>query len=137
LDLINTRPGVHYRGIMSDLDLQMGVLTHHLNMLEQQQYIKSYQDGMYRRFYPKHTAIKTGLILSDVQERILGLIRSTPGISQTEIGNSLGLARKVVNYHIKILSDAGFVNVETAGRKSKCFYLDGLEFNKTVGSKNS
>jgi len=75
--------------------------------------------------------INTGLILSEVQENILDLIRKSPGISQTGIANKLGLARKVVSYHIKILSDAGFVNVETVGRSNKCYYLDGLDFDKS------
>ena len=126
---VNKHPGIHYRVIMNDLNLQMGVLTHHLNMLEQQQYVKSVQDGMYRRFYPKGAQIKSGLILSEVQERILKAVHGTPGISQTAIANQVGLARKVVNYHMKILADAGFVHMETVGRESRCYYLDGLEFD--------
>lgn len=124
---VNKNPGVHYRGIMHDLNLQMGVLTHHLNMLEHEQYIKSVQDGMYRRFYPKDAQVKSGLILSDIQERILRMIHSTPGISQSGVARNLGLARKVVNYHVKILTDAGFVHVEPSGRESRCYYIDGLE----------
>ena len=57
------------------------------------------------------------------------MIQGTPGISQVGIAKSLGLARKVVNYHIKILADAGFVHVEPAGRESRCYYLDGLELD--------
>ena len=126
-DYINRNPGVHYRGIMSDLNLQMGVLTHHLNMLEQEQYIKSAQDGMYRRFYPKNAVVNTALILNDVQTRILQLIQSTPGISQVGISRTLGLTRKVVYYHVKILANAGFVHMETAGRESQCYYIEGLD----------
>ena len=131
---INKNPGVHYRGILNDLNLQIGVLNHHLNMLEQEQFIKSLQDGMYRRFYPKGMPVKTGLILSDVQEKILKLIQSTPGISQTSIARTLGFTRMVVNYHIKILSNAGFVHMEPAGRESHCYYLDGLELDTATGA---
>jgi predicted transcriptional regulator len=129
INYISNNPGTHYRKISNELDIKFGSLTHHLNMLEQQHYIKSLQDGMYRRFYPVNTPIKTGLILSEVQESILKLIRSEPGISQVGIARELDLARKVVNYHIKILSDAGFVNVETSGRSSQLYYLNGLDFN--------
>lgn len=125
-EYINAHPGVHYRGIMNDLGLHMGVLTHHLNMLEQQRYIKSYQDGMYRRFYPYNVKIETGMVLTDVQERILTGIKNTPGVSQTGIGKNLGLNRKLVHYHVKVLSDAGFVHVEPDGRETRCYYLDGL-----------
>jgi len=131
---INNNPGVHYRGILNDLNLQIGVLNHHLNMLEQEQFIKSLQDGMYRRFYPKGMPVKTGLILSDVQEKILKLIQSTPGISQTSIARTLGFTRMVVNYHVKILSNAGFVHMEPAGRESHCYYLDGLELDTSAAA---
>lgn len=128
-DYINQNPGVHYRGIMNDLTLHLGVLTHHLNMIEQEQYIKSLQDGMYRRFYPKNAVVKTGLILTDVQERILRTIQATPGISQSGIARNLKLTKTVVNYQVKILSNAGFVHMETVGRESQCYYLDGLDLD--------
>jgi DNA-binding MarR family transcriptional regulator len=131
LDLISKNPGIHYRKILNELNLNMSVLTHHLNMLEQQQFIKSLQDSMYRRFYAINAPINKELILSNVQLKILKSIHDTPGISQSEIARNLGVARKVVNYHIRILSDANFINVEPSGRESQCFYLEGLDY-KTV-----
>jgi DNA-binding transcriptional ArsR family regulator len=129
-EYINKNPGVHYRGIMNDLNLQMGVLTHHLNMLEQERYIKSAQDGMYRRFYSFNAPVNSGLVLNDVQEKILQHIRDRPGISQADVARNLGYTRKVVYYHVKILSNAGFIHVETAGRESRCFYIEGLDFGQ-------
>ena len=41
------------------------------------------------------------------------------------------LENPCVSTPIKILSDAGFVNVETVGRSNKCYYLDGLDFDKS------
>jgi predicted transcriptional regulator len=130
LDHINLNPGIHYRKILNDLDLQMGVLTHHLNMLERQKYIISLQDSMYRRFYPANVPINNKLILSDVQRNILEKIRDEPGVSQAVISRELNLAKKVVSYHIKILSDADFVNMEMVGRLSKLYYLDGLDLGR-------
>jgi DNA-binding MarR family transcriptional regulator len=124
---VMNNPGVHYRGIMNDLNLQMGVLTHHLNMLEQEKYVKSLQDGMYRRFYPINAPVQTGLVLTDVQKRILEAIKKTPGISQSALSRNLGYTKKVVYYHVKILSNAGFIHVEASGRESQCFYIEGLD----------
>jgi len=132
---INKNPGVHYRGILNDLNLQIGVLNHHLNMLEQERYIKSVQDGMYRRFYSFNAQVNSGLILTDVQEKILQHIRARPGISQADLARNLGYTRKVVYYHVKILSNAGFIHVEPAGRESRCFYIEGLDFGQpTTGT---
>ncbi len=129
---INQNPGTHYRAVMNDLALHMGTLTHHLNMLEQQRYIKSYQDGMYRRFYPIDAKIDTGLILTDIQKNILHTIQDNPGISQTGIAEKLGQTRKIVHYHIKLLADAGFVHVEAVGRKTNCFYQGGLDLDSPL-----
>lgn len=119
---IQTNPGTHYRKIMKDLNLQMGTLTHHLNMLEQQQYIKSLQDGMYRRFYPYGVQPDSKLILTEIQTKVLDEVKRNPGSSQVNIARNLGVARKVVNYHIKILADAGFIYIETNGRESACYF---------------
>ena len=132
---INRNPGAHYRAVMNDLGLHMGTLTHHLNMLEQQRYIKSYQDGMYRRFYPIDAKIDTGLILTDIQKNILHTIQDNPGLSQTGIAQKLGQTRKIVHYHIKLLADAGFVQVESAGRETNCYYLGGLDLDVSGTAK--
>jgi len=126
---IQSHPGIHYRGVMNELNLNSGVLTHHLHMLEQQEFIKSYQDGMYRRIYPVNIKMELGGQLTEVQKRILTIIRNTPGISQTEIAKRLKQNRKMIFYHIKRLSNEGLIHVEPAGRESKCFYFDDLKFN--------
>jgi DNA-binding MarR family transcriptional regulator len=135
-EYINHNPGTHYRAVMNDLNLHMGTLTHHVNMLEHQRYIKSYQDGMYRRFYPIDAKIQTGLMLTDVQKKILRTIQGNPGISQTGIAKKLGMNRKIIHYHIKLLADAGFIHVETAGRETNIHYVGGLDIDTSLGSES-
>jgi biotin operon repressor len=121
---INDNPGVHYRGVMNGLNLQTGVLTHHLSVLENQQFIKSSNDGMYKRYYPLGANIDPNSKLTEPQARILRKIQASPGISQTEIANELDQNRKSVHYHVKRLSDEGLIQVEPDGRVSKCFSMD-------------
>jgi DNA-binding MarR family transcriptional regulator len=130
---IHQNPGIHYRKILTDLNLHMGVLTHHLNMLEQMEYIKSVQDGMYRRFYPKDASVDSGFILNDTQQRILHTIQGTPGISKAAIARNLNITKKAVYYNVKVLTEAGFIHEEQDGRESKCFYLDGLDYPGSGG----
>jgi predicted transcriptional regulator len=120
-DYITEKPGIHYRAILSDLDLPMGVLSYHLNRLEKGQYIKSRQDGMYRRFYIKSTRTEMRFFLSDIQESILNVIKENQGISQSKIARKINVSRKVVNYHVNILDQAGLIFVESRGRESACF----------------
>jgi predicted transcriptional regulator len=104
---IQTNPGVHYRGIMNELSLSMGVLTHHLNMLERQGYIKSMQDGNFRRFYSKDQTVDTQLLLTQPQESILNAIKSNPGISQSKLASELNMTKKTVYYNVNQLKDSG------------------------------
>jgi predicted transcriptional regulator len=123
LNYILKNPGVHYRKILTDLNLKMGVLTHHLNMLEQQEFLKSHNDHMYRRYYPPNIRINPAATLSPPQANVLQAIRSSPGISQVGIARNLNQDRKVVHYHVKRLSDEGLVNVVPNGRESKCYFV--------------
>jgi DNA-binding MarR family transcriptional regulator len=121
---IKENPGEHFRGIQKALGLEVGVVAHHINILEREDLVKSRQDGMYRRFYPMDTKIDIKLILTKIQERILNRVKTNPGVSQKTIATHLGINRKVVNYHIKILQDAGFVYTEKQGRESLCYSVD-------------
>jgi predicted transcriptional regulator len=120
---IKENPGKHYRAILKDLDLPMGVLTYHINRLEKAQYLNSRQDGMYRRFYVKGPKTDMKFLLSDVQKSILNVIKENRGISQTKIADRIGVSRKVVNYHVNILRQAGFIMVESNGRETACYIV--------------
>ncbi|UCE36406.1 MAG: carboxypeptidase regulatory-like domain-containing protein [Thermoplasmata archaeon] len=123
-DYVNENPGMHYRGILNELNLPMGVLSYHLNRLEKAQYIRSRQDGMYRRFYTKGPKTDMRFFLSDIQESILSVIKENQGISQSKIAERISVSRKVVNYHVNILDQAGLIFVERQGRESACYPRD-------------
>ncbi len=118
---VKENPGAHYRAILDDLELPMGVLTYHLNRLEKGEYLRSRQDGMYRRFFVAGRKTEVRFFLSDVQESIMTVIRENQGISQSGIADRINVSRKVVNYHIRILDQAGLVSVETRGRETACY----------------
>jgi predicted transcriptional regulator len=124
LEYIKENPGKHYRAILKDLDLPMGVLTYHINRLEKAQYLNSRQDGMYRRFFVKGPKTEIKFFLSDIQESILSVIKENKGISQTKIADKIGVSRKVVNYHVNILNQAGIILVESNGRESACYFVN-------------
>jgi predicted transcriptional regulator len=120
-NFINENPGEHFRAIQKKLELQVGVLAHHINKLEREEFIKSRQNGQYRRFYPMDAKIDIKLILSQLQERILNFIKKNPGQSGKAIATNLEIDPKLVNYHVKVLQKAGFIYVEEKGRETLCF----------------
>ena len=125
-EFIAEHPGKHYRAILSDLRLSMGVLTYHLNTLERGAMITSSQDGVYRRFYPTGKKAELRRFLSKIQQRIVAVIKQNDGISQAGIAQTLEISRPLVNYHLHVLEDAGFVRLEPRGRETGCF-LDAAE----------
>ena len=120
-EYIKENPGQHYRAILNDLELPMGVLTYHVNRLEKGEYLRSRQDGMYRRFFVTGRKTELRFFLSEVQESILATIRENQGISQSKIAERIRVSRKVVNYHVHILDQAGLIFMETRGRESACY----------------
>jgi DNA-binding MarR family transcriptional regulator len=118
---VQEHPGEHFRGIQKALNLEVGVIAHHINKLEREEFIKSRQDGQYRRFYPMDAKIDVKLILSNLQERILNRVKTSPGITGATLAEHLGVSKKVVQYHVRVLQNAGFLVVEKQGRDSVCY----------------
>jgi DNA-binding MarR family transcriptional regulator len=118
---INNKPGIHFRAMLRELNLKQGVLSHHLNILEKEEYIKSRQDGIYRRFYPYEYKGDLKIVLTAIQEKILNVVHTRPGISQSDISKTIGSNRMLVSYHSKILRDAGILAFEKVNRKKLCY----------------
>ena len=114
-------PGKHYRAILSELGLSMGVLTYHLNTLERGGMITSSQDGVYRRFFRAGKKAELRRFLSKIQQRIVAVIEQNGGISQAGIARTLEISRPLVNYHLHVLEDAGLVRLDPRGRETGCF----------------
>jgi predicted transcriptional regulator len=87
-------PGAHFALIKQDLNLGNGQLIYHL-----------------KRLY----------ILSEVQEKIFGVIQKRPGISQKKIANSTGISRQVAGYHLTKLEEEGMIKKEVVGRQAKYY----------------
>jgi predicted transcriptional regulator len=119
---IQANPGAHYNAIIQYLGLQNGVGAYHLKVLEREGYIKSFRDGIYKRFYPKSMRIpEKRLHLSRIQRDILDKIQKHPGITQKQIAKLLEESKQVINYNVKVLENAGLIRMERIGRESACF----------------
>jgi DNA-binding MarR family transcriptional regulator len=127
-ELVKGNQGIHFKKILRELDFKPGALSYHLNVLEKEEYIKSIQDGNLRRFYLFGTKSDLKIALTSIQLRILSIVDERPGITQSGISKSIGTNRMLVNYHIKILIDAGILSLERSGRESHCFTTDNAEY---------
>ncbi|MFQ6009561.1 MAG: hypothetical protein ACE5J7_00350 [Candidatus Aenigmatarchaeota archaeon] len=56
-NLVFWNPGIHYSIIKDILNLNNGSISHHINVLEGFEYLKSEKIGIYRKFFPFDMAI--------------------------------------------------------------------------------
>ena len=126
---IQANPGEHYNAIKDALGLTNGSLAHHLRTLEREQFIRSKRFGLYRRFYPFNFRLPADDAFqpNDVQVMILRVIRGSPGITQKDIADRLGLTPPTVNYHVSVLSDRNLIRVERRGRSTHCTVVEGTQ----------
>lgn len=122
-DHIVSHPGDSYASILHALELKNGTLVHHLRTLERGRYIKSKKDGKFKRFYPWGTKVqeRDPNYLTPIQSDIVDIIKSQPGVSQASIAHLMSKSRQSINYQIKVLADAGLINVVKHGISTRCY----------------
>jgi DNA-binding transcriptional ArsR family regulator len=120
---IRGNPGAHFGLIKEDLELGSGQLVYHLKQLKEAKLIYSREDGIKKRFYPANVPKpKSGKPqLSELQEKILGIIKRDSGIGQKKIASSMGITRQVAGYHLLILERKGVINKRQDGRKNRYY----------------
>jgi DNA-binding MarR family transcriptional regulator len=121
---IKTNPGAHYNQIRRQIGVKNGTLSYHLGVLEKTELIKSRREGLkYRAFYPTGMNFpkKERFRLTDLQIQIIASITNSPGMTQKEIARLLDQKPQTVNYNIKVLEQAGLIDMEKKGRKTICY----------------
>jgi predicted transcriptional regulator len=129
---IKGNPGVHYNQIMKDLDMKNGTLSYHMYMLEKTGMIKSRKEGLrYRAFYPTDMKFPQNerYRLTNIQLDILNLISKNSGISQKEISKKLNEKHQTISYNVKVLRQAGLINLNKKGRKTSCYKTEDIDVN--------
>jgi predicted transcriptional regulator len=107
--VIVERPGINYTALREEFDLANGQAAYHLNVLEQESFIRSVRDGKLKRFYSAHTKVPEGMGRSpeEIREEIVELVRSRSGINQLEVMEELGLDRDAASYYLRELVKEG------------------------------
>jgi predicted transcriptional regulator len=124
---ILANPGDNYNSIKKALDISNGSFAYHLHVLEREGVIKSRRDGIYKRFYPSEMRLSSnGSQLKEIQRLIIERINESPGMSQTDIASSLGVACSTIHYHVQDLISGDLVEARRMGRNVRYFPNDGI-----------
>jgi len=116
-------PGECYTSIRQNLGLKNGTLSWHLMKLEKEGIIKSRVQGTRRRYYPKGATIpaENGGELREIEQRLLKAVEEDVGRSVKELAEELGVSSQLALYHIRRLSQKGFVNLERKGLRLRVY----------------
>jgi predicted transcriptional regulator len=120
---------VHFREIKRELNLAMGELQYHLQVLEKSGHIASKRIGLYKRFYPSR-------IFGEMQKQILSILSQetprnivlyllqNPGVSHGEIARFVKLSDPTISWHMQRLINNGLIEQKREGRIVR-YYVKG------------
>lgn len=127
LEYIQKFPGSHLRGIRKELDMAMGTIQYHLNLLEKQGKIISERQNFRKTYFPvgifaenQRTLLK--IIKQDTAREILLFIVEQKNPTQQDIVNKIQISAASVTWHLDRLKKNNIVN-ELRDGKYKRYYL--------------
>lgn len=124
--LIRGAPGIHAHEISSKANIGWGTTVYHLKLLEEHSLVVSKRAGRYKRFFPSGGAtggVKEayGALRNDTTARVADFVRRTPGASQKDVCDALGISPSLVSWHVERLEEAGLVKKVKEGRRVRYF----------------
>jgi len=128
LQFIQQNPGCHLRQIKRELDLSMGTVQYHLNLLEKDGKILSERHSLHRFYFPigmfeeNQKNILKILNQDTVREILLYIIeRNNP--TQTDIADSVKISPASINWHIQHLLSLGLIDETREGKYKKYQFI--------------
>lgn len=124
LAAIESEPGVHLGALQRGLDIATGSLVHHLRVLEDAGLVASRRRSNRVHFVPAAYRGPVEPARSELQERLLSVVRTHPGLSQSELAERLGAPRNTIAYNVRRLMEDGRLKVQREGRVARHFAED-------------
>ncbi len=121
-EAIEKNPGIHFRELLRKLNLNVGDLQYHLEVLEKQYLVISKDESGYRRYYPRameNPEEKKFLpyLRQTVPREIIVVLIENDGADIETIEKETGINRNTIFYHIKKMLKNGIIDkIENEGR---------------------
>ncbi|MFX0098846.1 MAG: winged helix-turn-helix transcriptional regulator [Candidatus Hodarchaeota archaeon] len=141
LDLVLGQPGIHLNELMRKLELDSGAMNWHLQVLEDYKLIKRKKVGQYITFFPRIALEKdlplmgeaTMIMKNQKALKILYLLDEEGPKFQAELASILGVDKKTIRYHGKILEKIGTIEFkQVEGKKFHQITNKGKELLNTI-----
>lgn len=118
LDHIESRPGIHFRALGRLTGTEPGALQHHLQKLEEYEFIQSERKNGLRVFFRTGTdpsqAHAKAILENETRSRIAGYLSREGPASQQDIAKAAGISQSTVSYHLSKMVAESLVLVREA-----------------------
>lgn len=123
-NFVKVNPGVHFRGICSDLGLSIGVVQYHLDILVDARKLLAYQDGQYVRYFEfgifnESERNLISLLRHDQQNRILTALVENGSILHKDLAHALGVSSQALTWQMTNLKSLNIVDAIKEGMSVK------------------
>lgn len=127
-------PGIHFRGIVRELDTSTALVRYHIQHLLEQEDIRQVQVGGYTRYFP----IEEFRELTDEEKKMLNVLRQEKpleivlellefgSMQHKDLHELIGGSKGTLTYHLNKLVDAGVVRRVRSGEE-RGFHLEDPE----------
>lgn len=121
---VEDNPGLHFRALATSLNLPIGVLQYHLDLLVSKGLLSTYQDGRYKRYFKSksfsETAMKVISILRNgTSGKILAYLFLKPQTTHKDLATRLHISSQALSWQMRRLEKMGFVKRNAVGLNVK------------------
>jgi DNA-binding transcriptional ArsR family regulator len=119
-DCAKINPGIHFRGICSTLDLPIGVVQYHLNILTRAGLLQVCSDGQCRRYfeagaYAEADMQTISLLRHDTARKILAALARSSTMLHKDLAQAVGLSSQALSWQMNQLKQTGLIEAEQEG----------------------
>lgn len=119
-NFIKNNPGVHFRGICSNMDLPVGVVQYHLGVLENAGLVKVYADGQLKRYFESNTyTVKEVKLISLLRHETAGKIlvdlSQNTFVLHKDLACNLGISPQALSWQMNQLKKTGLIETAKEG----------------------
>ncbi len=133
LELLNRRkiyqvidkfPGIHFRELFRKLDLSMGSLEYHINILQRNELIYGKKEGGFTRYFVKgklgsEDKDLAGMMQNDKLRKMLFTLVLNPGLTHKDLTETLAWPKATISFYLKKLLSKGIIEEREISKTDK------------------
>ena len=117
---VKNNPGVHFRGIASNLVLSIGAVQYHLDVLVHAGLLKAYNDGQNKRYFvanafKENDAKLIMLLRHQTAKDILSLLSREGSVTHKEISHSINVSSQALSWQMNQLRKTELIKAVKEG----------------------